>query len=78
MEGSKTDRDELLLSGEFLSKCADDYYVHPKVSETNRLFVKKYLNIVDPLKENNNLGRSVSEGTFFCKLQYKVSLNQPS
>lgn len=73
----ETDRD-LLLSSDFLSKCGEDYLVHPKASETNRLFVKKYLNIVDPLKENNNLGRSVSKGTVFCRLQYKVSLNQPS
>ena len=31
--------------------------------ETNsRTFVQKHFNIVDPLKENNNLGRSVSKG----------------
>lgn len=27
-----------------------------------RAFPQKYLNIIDPLKENNNLGRSVNRG----------------
>ncbi|KAL5709885.1 hypothetical protein ACHQM5_020515 [Ranunculus cassubicifolius] len=30
-----------------------------------RPFLKKHLNIMDPLKENNNLGRSVSQGMIF-------------
>ncbi|MED6225348.1 hypothetical protein PIB30_092853, partial [Stylosanthes scabra] len=30
-----------------------------------RAFPQKYLNIIDPLKENNNLGRSVNKGNFY-------------
>ncbi|GAB4856253.1 hypothetical protein Ancab_014180 [Ancistrocladus abbreviatus] len=32
---------------------------------SSRIFLPKHLNIVDPLKESNNLGRSVSRGNFF-------------
>ncbi|RZC77999.1 hypothetical protein C5167_002236 [Papaver somniferum] len=57
---------ELLLSEEFLRRCANMYALPSKGLETNsRAFTQKYLNIVDPLKDNNNLGRSVSKGNFF-------------
>ncbi|KAH0934976.1 hypothetical protein HID58_012093 [Brassica napus] len=37
----------------------------PEIFETNpRAFPSKYLNIIDPLKENNNLGRSVNKANF--------------
>ncbi|KAI3678576.1 hypothetical protein L6452_37873 [Arctium lappa] len=55
-----------LLSGEFLKNCADMFMVPLMLSETNvRAFPMKYLNIIDPLKENNNVGRSVHKGNFF-------------
>lgn len=54
---------DLLLSSEFLKDCAEQFSVPSRGFETNsRTFPPKHLNIVDPLKENNNLGRSVSKG----------------
>ncbi|GAA0152210.1 hypothetical protein LIER_10747 [Lithospermum erythrorhizon] len=56
----------LLLSGDFLRNCIDKFHVPSREAETNpRTFQEKHLNIVDPLKENNNLGRSVSKGNFY-------------
>ncbi|XP_043706736.1 uncharacterized protein LOC122656321 isoform X2 [Telopea speciosissima] len=56
----------LLLGKEFLKKCVDLYSAPPRGFETNsRAFPQKHLNIIDPLKENNNLGRSVSKGNFY-------------
>lgn len=55
--------EDLLLSSEFLKECMEMYSVPSRGFETNpRVFPSKHLNIVDPLKENNNLGRSVSKG----------------
>ncbi|XP_031271328.1 uncharacterized protein LOC116129750 [Pistacia vera] len=59
------DGDELLLSQEFLRRCREIYSVPIKALETTgHEFPVKHLNIVDPLKDNNNLGRSVSKGNF--------------
>ncbi|XP_006843704.2 uncharacterized protein LOC18433557 [Amborella trichopoda] len=66
VETPENDGGELLLSKEFLKDCVDSYSVPSKVSEgTPRSFPLKHLNIIDPLKENNNLGRSVSKGNFY-------------
>lgn len=55
---------KLLLSEEFLRDSMEMFSVPPRGLETDtRPFQQKYLNIIDPLKENNNLGRSVSKGT---------------
>ena len=52
-----------MLSEEFLRNCLDMFSVPSKGLETTlRVFPQKYLNIIDPLKENNNLGRSVHRG----------------
>ncbi|CAN1142055.1 Protein HESO1, partial [Linum perenne] len=57
---------DLLLSHEFIKQCVDRFSVPFRGSETNpRMFPPKHLNIIDPLKENNNLGRSVSKGNFY-------------
>lgn len=56
--------DDLLLSDDFIRECVKQFSV-PSRGTDNRIFVQKHLNIVDPLKENNNLGRSVSKGTSF-------------
>ncbi|GFP83238.1 hypothetical protein PHJA_000467200 [Phtheirospermum japonicum] len=61
-EGSDKD---LLLSSEFLSSCVGMFSVPAKVADISRGFQQKYLNIFDPLKEINNLGRSVSKGNFY-------------
>ncbi|XP_019414615.1 PREDICTED: uncharacterized protein LOC109326383 [Lupinus angustifolius] len=53
---------ELLLEGDFLFACKAFYGVTRRNQES---FVSKHLNIVDPLCENNNLGRSISKGNFY-------------
>ncbi|GLT59320.1 hypothetical protein SLA2020_321460 [Shorea laevis] len=55
-----------LLSNDFLKDCLEMFSVPSRGVENNlRTFPQKHLNIVDPLKENNNLGRSVSKGNFY-------------
>ncbi|XVF29697.1 hypothetical protein REPUB_Repub15cG0144500 [Reevesia pubescens] len=57
---------DLLLSNDFLRECVEMFSVPSRGFETNsRSFPSKHLNIVDPLRENNNLGRSVSKGNFY-------------
>ncbi|KAK6927186.1 hypothetical protein RJ641_008905 [Dillenia turbinata] len=59
------DGHDMLLQEEFLRNCFL-FSVPPKGHEANtRTFPLKHLNIVDPLRENNNLGRSVNRGNFF-------------
>lgn len=54
-------QDELLLGQGFLQSSLDRVVVNGlNGRDTN--FRLKYLNIIDPLKGNNNLGRSVSKG----------------
>ncbi|XP_037440498.1 uncharacterized protein LOC119308472 isoform X1 [Triticum dicoccoides] len=51
---------------EFLRECAQMFTAPPRNYERNtRPFPRKFLNIVDPLKQSNNLGRSVSKGNFY-------------
>ncbi|XP_057486675.1 uncharacterized protein LOC130772804 isoform X1 [Actinidia eriantha] len=65
---------DLLLSKDFLSYCVDNFSVPSRGIDTNsRTFPQKHLNIVDPLKENNNLGRSVSKGNF-CRIRSAFTL----
>ncbi|XP_073024512.1 uncharacterized protein [Primulina eburnea] len=57
---------DLLLDEEFIENCMDMFSVPFKRLEANQKpFQPKHLNIIDPLKENNNLGRSVNRGNFF-------------
>ncbi|KAM1167099.1 hypothetical protein EV2_029921 [Malus domestica] len=59
-------RDDLLLSEEFMRNCVEMFSVPAKGYETNlRAFSLKHLNIIDPLKQDNNLGRSVSRSNFY-------------
>ena len=56
-------RTDVLLGAEFRKNCMDMFIVPSKEVETDiRTFNLKNLNIIDPLKENNNLGRSVHRG----------------
>lgn len=58
------DAGALLLREEFLINCRKLFSISFDGLETNlALFRMKHLDIVDPLKENNNLGRSVSKGS---------------
>ncbi|VFQ80129.1 unnamed protein product [Cuscuta campestris] len=59
-------RNDLLLGEEFLMKCMEMFSVPAVVPESNkRAFQQKHLNIIDPLKENNNVGRSVHKGNYY-------------
>ncbi|KAF5476391.1 hypothetical protein F2P56_008112 [Juglans regia] len=65
-ETPENDGSDLLLSSDFLKQCLEMFSVSSRSYEPNsRTFPPKHLNIVDPLKENNNLGRSVSKGNFY-------------
>ncbi|CAA6672502.1 unnamed protein product [Spirodela intermedia] len=54
-EPPRKDTGELLLNEQFLDNCSSRYSP----------FVSKFFNVIDPLRTNNNLGRSVSKGNFF-------------
>ncbi|CAH9069225.1 unnamed protein product [Cuscuta epithymum] len=57
---------DFLLSNDFIRECIGEFSVPSNVGEmSSRSFQQKHLNIVDPLKENNNLGRSVGKGNFY-------------
>lgn len=68
----------LLLSKSFLDSCRYAYADFPGGQENQgQPFVSKHFNVIDPLRVNNNLGRSVSKGAltnyilqfyFFCGL----------
>ncbi|KAL1539507.1 nucleotidyltransferase [Salvia divinorum] len=65
-EPPRKDGGELLLSKLFLDACSSVYAVFPGGQENNgQPFVSKHFNVIDPLRVNNNLGRSVSKGNFF-------------
>ncbi|KAL1804591.1 hypothetical protein ACET3Z_027659 [Daucus carota] len=56
----------LLLTENFYRHCVDAFSVPLKnVGMQTGTFHKKHLNIIDPLNDFNNLGRSVSEGNFY-------------
>ncbi|XP_022847121.1 uncharacterized protein LOC111369723 isoform X3 [Olea europaea var. sylvestris] len=56
----------LMLSEEFLKNCKELFSISSQSLETKpKAFQRKHLNIIDPLKENNNLGRSVNKGNFY-------------
>ncbi|XP_012091160.1 uncharacterized protein LOC105649191 isoform X1 [Jatropha curcas] len=65
---------ELLISPEFIRNCKEKFSVPIRAVESGgHEFPIKYLNILDPLKNGNNLGRSVSKGNFHrikCALAY--------
>ncbi|CAN1297598.1 hypothetical protein LINPERPRIM_LOCUS23529 [Linum perenne] len=58
----------LLLMPDFLRYCKETYAVPVKALDRGmQQFTVKSINIVDPLKENNNLGRSVHRGMWFIQ-----------
>ena len=64
-EPPRKDSRELLLSKLFLEACSSVYAVFPGGQESNgQKFSSKHFNVIDPLRVNNNLGRSVSKGKF--------------
>ncbi|CAN4125015.1 unnamed protein product [Withania somnifera] len=65
-EPPRKDSGELLLSKLFLDACSSVYAVFPGGQENQgQPFISKYFNVIDPLRVNNNLGRSVSKGNFY-------------
>ncbi|XP_039119093.1 uncharacterized protein LOC120255321 [Dioscorea cayenensis subsp. rotundata] len=65
-EPPRNDGGELLLSKGFLDSCSMVYAVFPGGQESQgQPFISKHFNVIDPLRINNNLGRSVSKGNFF-------------
>ncbi|KAK4344967.1 hypothetical protein RND71_035143 [Anisodus tanguticus] len=80
-EPPRKDSGELLLSKLFLDACSSVYAVFPGGQENQgQPFVSKHFNVIDPLRVNNNLGRSVSkeglsEGSTRC--WYKKGELQP-
>ncbi|KAL1211163.1 hypothetical protein V5N11_022760 [Cardamine amara subsp. amara] len=65
-EPPRKDAGELRVSEAFLKACSRVYAVNHAAQETQGPpFVSKHFNVIDPLRENNNLGRSVSKGNFF-------------
>ncbi|XP_038697415.1 uncharacterized protein LOC119995106 isoform X2 [Tripterygium wilfordii] len=55
-----------LRSNDFLRDCVEMFSVPSRGTENNsRTFSSKHLNIVDPLKKYNNLGRSISKGNSY-------------
>ncbi|KAL9334693.1 hypothetical protein Peur_071874 [Populus x canadensis] len=62
----REDGGQILLSQLFLEVCSSVYAVFPSQQENQeQSFVSKYFNVIDPLRTNNNLGRSVSKGNFY-------------
>ncbi|XP_058202696.1 uncharacterized protein LOC131317130 isoform X3 [Rhododendron vialii] len=62
----RKDSGELLPGKLFLEACSSAYAILPGGQENQaQPFVSKHFNVIDPLRVNNNLGRSVSRGNFF-------------
>lgn len=69
--------ENFLLPKEFVRKCIDAVSDPRKINVARMQdFPIKHLNVVDPLKDNNNLGRSVTSGT--CPLFLAGPLFGPS
>lgn len=63
VEAMVTHTDDLLFDKEFLKSSVDKAPAPPRNSDAcYTRFRPKHLNIIDPLKECNNLGRSVNKG----------------
>lgn len=64
VEKPDNEGNKFLLSEDFLRDCMDMFSVSSN-GDVPKTFPAKYLNIIDPLKEYNNLGRSVHRGNFY-------------
>lgn len=84
-EPPRKDSGKLLLDKRFLDSCSKAYAVFPGGQDNNgQPFVSKHFNVIDPLRVNNNLGRSVSKGNaslkqfFWLYIRFNYFLNVPS
>lgn len=65
---SPQDCDDVLLTDTFLRSSREAILSSMGVGRTNdSAFSVKFLNVLDPLKEDNNLGRSVCKGIAMLK-----------
>ncbi|KAM0877608.1 hypothetical protein ACQ4PT_035387 [Festuca glaucescens] len=65
VEGTNVPGDDLLFDKEFLEESVEKAFVQPRNFDARcTKFRVKHLNIIDPLKECNNLGRSVNRANF--------------
>ena len=76
-EPPRKDVVELRRNEAFLKYCSRVYAVNPVTQETQgQPFLSKHFNVIDPLRENNNLGRSVSKGAacfrFYLLFIYRI------
>lgn len=61
VEVPKNNESEFLFSKDFLKSMR--FLSSSYVGENNSsAFMQKYLNIMDPIRENNNLGRCITQG----------------
>lgn len=78
-EPPRKDGGDLLLSKLFLDACSSVYAVFPGGQENQgQPFVSKFFNVIDPLRVNNNLGRSVSKGVLVSKKFDLAHFTNPS
>lgn len=62
----RKDKANLLLQKGFLESCNAVYAVSQgRTENAGQPFISKHFNVIDPLRANNNLGRSVSKGNFY-------------
>ena len=63
-EPPRIDGGSLLLTKDFLDRCIEDFSGVSAGLEGNqgRRFNTKFLNVLDPIRDTNNLGRSVNVG----------------
>uniref|UniRef100_A0A7N0U3C5 Polymerase nucleotidyl transferase domain-containing protein n=1 Tax=Kalanchoe fedtschenkoi TaxID=63787 RepID=A0A7N0U3C5_KALFE len=73
----RKDNRQLLLSSSYLEACSYIYGDNPLQEKHNKDFPRRSLNVVDPLRLNNNLGRSVSKGLpVFISIPHRFSLQK--
>lgn len=67
-EQPRKDSGKVFFSEDFLHGCNKKYGVIIPRDQENQAqpFVSKHFNVVDPLRANNNLGRSVSKGMIYA------------
>ncbi|KAK4770568.1 hypothetical protein SAY87_031100 [Trapa incisa] len=65
-EPPRKDNGDFLLYKRFLDTRTSAYTIFPNGQENQgQTFLSKHFNVIDPLRLNNNLGRSVNRGNFF-------------
>ncbi|XP_034704326.1 uncharacterized protein LOC117928550 isoform X1 [Vitis riparia] len=73
-EAAETADKPLLINEEFLWSCVEAFAVSIRASEcTKQPFLVKHINIQDPLRDYNNLGRSISLGNSY-RFRYAISV----